>query len=69
MRVKMKVEVSGSRDGAAWPPLGEILDVPDAEGADMIRAGQAEAVGDKPVEVRPADEAKVEKRPAKSAKA
>lgn len=51
MRVKMKVSVSGSRDGQPWPPAGGTLDVADLEGADMCAAGLAEPVASDPVEV------------------
>lgn len=46
MRVKMKVSVSGSRDGRPWPPLGGELDVPDDEGAHLCAVGMATPVTD-----------------------
>ena len=55
MRVRMKVAVSGFRDGDPWPaPGGEIV-VPDDEGASLCHHGIAEPV---------AEPVKAEKRPA-----
>lgn len=48
MRVKMKQQISGLRDGVRWPAPGATLDVPDAEGADLCASGAAEAVAVKP---------------------
>lgn len=33
--------ISGTRNGVDWPPVGGSVDVPDAEAADLIRAGLA----------------------------
>ena len=46
MRVRMKIDVSGSRDGEAWPRRGQTFDVPDGEGADLCASGMAEPVAD-----------------------
>lgn len=54
MKVRMKVAMSGSRNGRRWPPPGEELDLPDDEAAGYCSAGLAEPVAKK-------DEAKVEK--------
>lgn len=42
--VKMRVHISGLRDGAPWPGIGGIVDLPDREAEDMIRNGYAKAV-------------------------
>jgi hypothetical protein len=42
MQVRMKVTLSGTRDGETWPPRGELVDLPDAEATHMVRAGLAE---------------------------
>lgn len=47
MRVRMKTDVSGSRDGQPWPRRGETFEVSDAEGADLCASGMAEPVTDK----------------------
>lgn len=46
MRIKMTVEVSGSRNGKPWPKRGETMDLPDAEAAQLCAAGMAETVND-----------------------
>ena len=38
----MRQKVSGTRDGADWPEVGDRLDVSDAEGAALITAGVAD---------------------------
>jgi hypothetical protein len=42
MKVRMKITISGLRDGAPWPGRGESLDVPESEASQLIAAGQAE---------------------------
>jgi hypothetical protein len=44
MRVRMKVYVSGTRDGEAWPEPGGEIDLPDEEAIAYLSAGMAEAV-------------------------
>lgn len=44
MQVRMKVHVSGTRNGQEWPPRGSVVDLPDAEAADYCRTGMAEPV-------------------------
>jgi hypothetical protein len=44
MRVKLKSDVSGTRDGQPWPARGEEVDLPDDEGAALCAAGMAEPV-------------------------
>lgn len=44
MKVKMNTQLSGTRNGADWPAVGEVADLPDAEAADMIAAGLASEV-------------------------
>jgi hypothetical protein len=45
MLVRMLLQVSGGRNGVPWPPENETIEVPDAEGADLIRAEVAVAAG------------------------
>ncbi|WP_282695492.1 hypothetical protein [Streptomyces sp. CC208A] len=44
MRVRMKVSISGTRDGADWPGKDGEVDLPDEEATQLIRNGAAEAV-------------------------
>ena len=43
-RVKMLTRLSGTRDGVAWPDLGEELGVPGDEAATLEALGHAELV-------------------------
>lgn len=46
MHVRMKVDVSGTRNGAKWPPRGSVVEVADDEGAQLCAAGLAAPVVD-----------------------
>lgn len=46
MKIVMKRQISGTRDGLDWPAPGEPMDVPDAEGADLCALGMAEPVAE-----------------------
>jgi hypothetical protein len=41
MKVTMRVQISGLRDGVDWPAPGETVDLPDDEAAELIARGQA----------------------------
>lgn len=41
MRVRMKIAISGSRNGADWPPAGGEIDLPNEEAAHLITQGLA----------------------------
>ncbi|MFJ2733688.1 hypothetical protein [Streptomyces sp. NPDC087317] len=41
MRVRMKVTISGTRDGQPWPERGQSVDLPDHEAEQMVSAGLA----------------------------
>lgn len=42
MKVRLIQEMSGLRDGQPWPAVGTVVELPDAEAADLIRAQGAE---------------------------
>lgn len=44
MQVRVIQEMSGLRDGKPWPAVGGLIEVPDAEAADLIRAQVAELI-------------------------
>lgn len=67
MKVKMKVEISGTRDGEPWPPIGGEVVVCDLEGKDLCSAGHAEPVAEV-AQVRKAVAPPVEKRAASKTK-
>lgn len=63
MRIRMKVSVSGTRDGESWPAKGGTIDLPEDEAKNLIATGIAAEDGDEgqgePVEENaqaPADE-------------
>ena len=45
MRVRMRVRMTGSRNGEDWPDVGGLLDVSEDEGNALIQAGIARAAG------------------------
>jgi hypothetical protein len=45
MKVKLRGDISGSRDGQPWPPAGTELDLPDDEAATLCANGSAIPVG------------------------
>lgn len=62
MKIKLKVTISGTRDGIEWPPVGGSVDLPEAEAAQMVAAGLASAVAPAPVETATANTSTVETR-------
>ena len=34
MKIRMLVDIAGTRNGIEWPPRGEVIDIPDLEAAD-----------------------------------
>ena len=57
MKIRMKIQLTGTRDGVRWPKVGEVVDLPDHEAARLCANGRAEPVAEKA-------EDKAEKRPA-----
>jgi hypothetical protein len=41
MRVRMKVTISGTRDGQPWPERGQSVDLPDSEAEQLVASGLA----------------------------
>lgn len=66
VKVRMKEQLTGSRNGIRWPRVGEVLEVLDAEAVDLINGGSAVAVVDDPPksEKRPAPTKRTETRKA-----
>lgn len=48
MRVRMKVTVSGTRDGEPWPTKGGEVDLPDDEAKHLLAGGLAEEPDSEP---------------------
>lgn len=67
MKVRLKGDISGSRDGVAWPQRGGVIDLPEDEALSLLNSGMAEPAdraATPPVETATAPVAAVEKRPA-----
>jgi len=41
MKVRLLADVTGTRDGAEWPPRGTVVELPDDEAAALIWSGIA----------------------------
>lgn len=64
MRIRMKVTMSGTRNGEDWPPAGETVDLPTGEAQHLVASGIAEEIDGTPeVETATASDT-AEKRPA-----
>ena len=46
--VRMNIQISGTRNGEDWPAPGGTVEVPDAEAAQLVANGNAEAVEAEP---------------------
>jgi hypothetical protein len=46
VRVRLLVDITGTRDGLRWPPAGGVVDLPAAEAATMIGGGLAVEAAD-----------------------
>jgi hypothetical protein len=62
MHVKMLSTITGTRNGADWPAVGGVIELPDGEAVDMIAAGLAEAASTERAPVERATAAPGEKR-------
>lgn len=51
MFVRMAVQITGTRNGIDWPRIGELIELPDLEAADMIAAGYCIAVDEPAPEI------------------
>lgn len=62
MKVRMRVSVSGTRQGVDWPPAGSVIEVGDEEGMSLCAGGLADPVHDKDTGVEKAVAPKAEER-------
>ncbi|MEW1719780.1 hypothetical protein [Streptomyces sp. NPDC093109] len=46
MKIRMLVEMSGTRNGVPWPPRGQVVDIPTGEAQHLCASGIAEAALD-----------------------
>ncbi len=52
MRVVLRHDITGSRNGEPWPPAGSELELPEGEALPLLSSGAARAVGDKDADVQ-----------------
>jgi len=64
MKVTIKVRPTGGYNGAAWPKVGDTIDLPDHVAEGMISTGAAEKA--KAAKAAPSKPDESEKRPATS---
>lgn len=66
--IKLKVQITGTRDGVDWPAPGTVIDLPDDEAATLITNGLAvEATAEETADAPQGDvETATKKRPAKA---
>lgn len=50
MIVRMRIKIGGYRDLQPWPEIGDTIELPDAEAADLIANGYAEEATDEPID-------------------
>jgi len=51
MKIRMKTQIVGARNGVRWPPSGSEIELPEREAAKLCAAGLAEPVAEpEPVE-------------------
>lgn len=50
MKIKMKMQLTGTRNGERWPAVGEVKTLPDGEAAELCASGLAEPVAEKRAE-------------------
>ncbi|MGW2261446.1 hypothetical protein ACWCXE_27130 [Streptomyces sp. NPDC001780] len=46
MKIRMNVQMSGTRNGEEWPARGEVADLPTGEAQHLVAAGIASEVTD-----------------------
>ncbi len=64
MKVQMRVQVTGTRDGVEWPAPGSVVDLPDEEAASLIAGGMALRVAGQEPETASAPEPETAALPA-----
>lgn len=65
MKIRMRIDVSGTRNGREWPRRGSVIELPDDEARQYCEAGMAEPVATfAPVETATLPEPEVRAEPA-----
>lgn len=70
MRVEMKTQISGTRNGKDWPAPGGVVDLPEDEAEGLVANGMAVLVeeGKEERAVLPQDDVEVRKGPGRPRK-
>ena len=50
MKIVLKHQISGMRNGEYWPAPGSTVDLPDDEAVMLLGQGMADPAGEEPVE-------------------
>lgn len=53
MRLTMRMQISGTRNGRPWPAQGDVIDIDDTVEADALIAAGIATPEDEPAEARP----------------
>lgn len=53
MKIRMKAQILGTRNGVHWPKPGEPVELPEREAAKLCKAGLAEPVTKEPETATP----------------
>jgi hypothetical protein len=51
MKVVLKHDITGTRNGEPWPPAGSEIDLPEGEALPLLSSGAARAVNEKDADV------------------
>lgn len=62
MKIRMKVSISGTRDGAEWPEKGGVIDLPDEEAKHLVATNLAELPPPDPEAEQLAEQAAAEEK-------
>jgi hypothetical protein len=54
VKVRMKFQITGTRNGLRWPEAGGVVDLPASEANDLLGLGYADRVADEPEVAKPA---------------
>jgi len=66
VKIRMKEQITGTRDSVRWPAPGEEIDLPDSEAMDLCSIGAAVPVPEDKAEKAVAPEPEKRSRPRKT---
>jgi len=68
VKIRMKEQILGTRDGVAWPPAGGVVDLPEHEAARLCANGRATPIVEDRVEKAVAPEPEKRRGPGRPRK-